>query len=261
MKQSAERKTALITAASAGSPLGFSIARAFAQAGFNVMVTGRNKGRVKQAAANLAREADIETLGLCLDASTADLERLEHDCREAVNAAVKRFGRIDVLVNASQAAKVGELFQNCKAKDLQLALNSGLVTASLLMMAAHPHLKTSRGCVINLLSASAATGQAGLSMLAASKEGLRGLSRVAANEWTHDKIAVHCLEPQVSTAAYKDWAGEHDAAASTEDGNDGSCSRGKDANNAGSDNSGGPRVLQTPEEFAQRCVELALMRD
>ncbi len=253
MEQSVGRKTAFITAAGAGSPLGYAIARAFALAGFNVVLTGRNKGRVKQAATELAREASVETLGLCLDASTADLERLEHDCRSAIDAAAERFGSIDVLVNASQAAKAGELLHNCKAKDLQLALTSGLATAAFLMAAAHPQLKASGGCVINLLSTSAAAGQAGLSMLAASKEGLRGLSRVAANEWEQDGIAIHCLEPQVSTAAYKDWLAEHSGAEGAADG-------AVSSDDAGSGDANETRALQTPEEFAQRCVELALER-
>lgn len=236
-----QRKTTFITVAGAGSPLGQSIARAFAAAGFNIAVTGRNKGRVSQAAKELAQEYGVEALPLALDTSTGDLGQLEQNCQAAIVAAAEHFGRIDVLVNASQAAKAGELLQSCKAKDLQLALSSGLCCAAFLMAAAHPHLKASAGCVINLLSASAASGQEGLSTLAASKEGLRGLSRVAAKEWEPDNIAIHCLEPQVSTKAHEQWAAEYaDAAVALTD---------EQTNE-----------LVAPEAFAQHCVELVLGR-
>ena len=118
-------------------------------------------------------------------------------------------GSVSVLVNASQAAKVGDRLEATKPADLSVALDTGLVSSYLLMRAFYPQLKENAGLVVNLLSAGTASGQQGMSLLAASKEGLRGLSRVAANEWAQDGIRVECLEPQVRSRAFEKWAAEY----------------------------------------------------
>ncbi len=232
-----QKLTVLVTAAGAGSPLGCDIAHAFAARGCNIAVTGRNKGRVKQAAKEIAAKHGVETLPLILDLSLSG-DECAAACTAAASSVTERFGSLDVLVNAAQAAKAGTPLQSCKASDLDLALNSGLRGAFFLMQAAYPHLKASEhGCVVNLLSAGAAAGVEGFGMLAASKEGLRGLSTVAANEWARDGISILTIEPQVRTAAFDAWAAEYPQAAQ------------QLANDL---------HLETPAQFAERCVQEVL---
>ena len=108
---------------------------------------------------------------------------------------------------------MGDTLERCKPADLALALDSGVVAAFLLMRACYPQLRQHGGTVINLTSAAAAAGQPGLAVLAASKEGLRGMSRVAAAEWEPQGVRVLCLDPQVRTTAYTAWAKEYPQAA------------------------------------------------
>lgn len=226
-----ERRVAFVTGAGKGSGgVGFAVAAAFAQAGWDLVITGRNKSRLRDAALQLEGECGVQVLALPLELGLAGGEEA---AAAAVAAVMERFGRIDALVNASQAAKVGEPLERCKPADLALALESGVVAAFLLMRACYPQLREHGGTVVNLVSAGAAAGQPGLGVLAASKEGLRGLSRVASAEWGPSGVRVHCLEPQVRSSAYAAWAKEYPQAAEQLAGG-----------------------LEDPAAFATRCVEL-----
>lgn len=226
-----ECRVAFVTGAGlGGSGLGFAVASAFAQAGWDLVITGRNRSRLRDAARQLEGEHGVQVLPLVLELGLAEGEGA---AKAAVDAALERFGRIDALVNASQAAKVGEPLERCKPADLELALDSGLAAPFLLMRACYPQLCEHEGTVINLTSAGAAAGQAGFAVLAAAKEGLRGMSRVAAAEWEPHGVRVLCLDPQVRSSAYSAWAREYPQA----------------AEQAG-------LQLEDPLDFGHRCVEL-----
>ena len=80
-------------------------------------------------------------------------------------------------------------------EDFDLAINSGLYATFFYMRAAYPYLKESHGSVINFASGAGLFGKLGQSSYAAAKEGIRGLSRVAAAEWGPDNINVNVICP------------------------------------------------------------------
>lgn len=63
------------------------------------------------------------------------------------------------------------------------------------MKACYPHLAASKGSVINFSSGAGLFGNFGQCAYAAAKEGIRGLSRVAATEWGKDGINVNIICP------------------------------------------------------------------
>src|SRR5258708_5096004 len=67
------------------------------------------------------------------------------------------------------------------------------------MQAAYPHLKGG-GKIINTASTAGIQGYARMGAYAAAKEGIRGLSRVAAREWGRDGINVNIVCPSMPTA-------------------------------------------------------------
>ena len=77
------------------------------------------------------------------------------------------------------------------------------------MKEALPLLKESKGSVINFASGAGLAGRVGQSSYAASKEGIRGLSRVAANEWGKYDINVNVVCPLVMTEQLKKWKEEY----------------------------------------------------
>lgn len=68
-----------------------------------------------------------------------------------------------------------------------------------------PRIEKSQGSVINFASGAGINGQPTQAAYAAAKEAIRGLSRVAANEWAADNIRVNLISPIAETAGVKAW--------------------------------------------------------
>ena len=68
------------------------------------------------------------------------------------------------------------------------------------MKACYPHLVETKGTVINFASGAGLFGNYGQCSYAAAKEGIRGLSRVAATEWGKDGVNVNVICPLAWTA-------------------------------------------------------------
>ena len=73
------------------------------------------------------------------------------------------------------------------------------------MRECYPHLKQTKGSVINFASGAGLFGKLGQSSYAAAKEGIRGMSRVAAAEWGPDGIRVNVVCPLAMTESLKEW--------------------------------------------------------
>lgn len=86
-----------------------------------------------------------------------------------------------------------------------LALYSGLYATFYYMKAAYPYLKEAQGSVINFASGAGLFGNYGQCSYAAAKEGIRGLSRVAANEWAKDGINVNIICPLAWTSQLENF--------------------------------------------------------
>ncbi|MEE1104312.1 MAG: SDR family oxidoreductase, partial [Alistipes sp.] len=73
------------------------------------------------------------------------------------------------------------------------------------MRECHPYLKASRGSVINFASGAGLFGKLGQASYAAAKEGIRGMSRVAAAEWGPDGVRVNVICPLAMTESLQQW--------------------------------------------------------
>ena len=126
------------------------------------------------------------------------------DNEEVVGNVVKQtidtFGSIDVLINNAQASASGVPLAEHTTDQFNLALYSGLYAAFYYMKACYPHLAASKGSVINFASGAGLFGNFGQCAYAAAKEGIRGLTRVAATEWAKDGINVNIVCPLAWTA-------------------------------------------------------------
>ena len=69
----------------------------------------------------------------------------------------------------------------------------------------YPYLKETQGSVINFASGAGLFGNVGQCSYAAAKEGIRGLSRVAATEWGKDNINVNVVCPLAMTAQLENF--------------------------------------------------------
>lgn len=188
---------AVLTDGGCGS-IGYGIATAYAKEGANLVITGRNLKKLEDAKEELERLYGIKVLAVQADVSAGtDNEAV---VAETVKKAVETFGRIDVLVNNAQASASGVPLAQHTTEQFDLALYSGLYAAFYYMKACYPYLKETKGSVINFASGAGLFGNFGQCAYAAAKEGIRGLTRVAATEWAKDGINVNIICPLAWTS-------------------------------------------------------------
>lgn len=198
-------KTAIITGAgravlkdgSCGS-IGYGIATAYAKEGANLVITGRNVKKLEDAKEELERLYGIKVLAVQADVSAgSDNEAV---VKNVIDKTIEAFGRIDVLINNAQASASGVPLAEHTTEQFNLAMFSGLYATFYYMKACYPYLKETKGSVINFASGAGLFGNFGQCSYAAAKEGIRGLTRVAATEWGKDGINVNIVCPLAWTA-------------------------------------------------------------
>lgn len=198
-------KTAIITGAGRAvlsdgrcGSIGYGIATAYAKEGANLVITGRNVKKLTDAKEELERLYHIQVLTVQADVNAgADNEAV---VANVVKQAKDTFGRIDVLINNAQASASGVTLADHTTEQFDLAVYSGLYAAFYYMKACYPHLKETKGTVINFASGAGLFGNFGQCAYAAAKEGIRGLTRVAATELAKDGINVNIICPLAWTA-------------------------------------------------------------
>ena len=194
---------AVLSDGTAGS-IGYGIATAYAKEGANIVITGRNLQKLLDAKEELERLYGVKVLpvqaGISAGADNAAI------AAEVVAKAVAEFGGIDVLINNAQASASGVPMATHTTANFDLAIYSGLYSTFYYMKACYPYLAKSKGSVINFASGAGLSGNFGQSAYAAAKEGIRGMSRVAATEWGKDGINVNVVCPLAWTAQLENWA-------------------------------------------------------
>lgn len=183
---------AVLSDGSAGS-IGYGIAMAYAKEGANLVLTGRNLKKLIDAKDELERLYGVKVLVVQADIS-ADSDNVAV-AKSVVEQAVAEFGGIDVLINNAQASASGVTLADHSLEQFNLAVYSGLYATFHYMQACYPYLAKAKGSVINFASGAGLFGNYGQCAYAASKEGIRGLSRVAATEWAKDGINVNVVCP------------------------------------------------------------------
>jgi NAD(P)-dependent dehydrogenase (short-subunit alcohol dehydrogenase family) len=183
-----------------GSGIGRDTALLLAERGADVVVAGRRLEPLEAAA-----EA-IRALGRRALAVPTDVRRPEA-AKALVAAAIAEFGRIDVLINNAGGAHghVGLHRMDLAKWDRDIQLN--LSAAQYCAQAAFPHLRKTRGAVVNISSMAGVGGTQGVGAYAAAKAGLQMLTKVMAAEWGSSGIRVNCVAPGMTAteAAVAGW--------------------------------------------------------
>lgn len=193
---------AVLSNGKAGS-IGYGIATAYTKEGANIVITGRNPQKLNDAKEELERLYKVRVLPVQADISAgADNESI---VASVVEKAVAEFGGIDVLINNAQASASGVPLKDHTTAQFDLAVYSGLYAAFYYMKACYPYLAKSKGTVINFASGAGLFGNFGQCAYAAAKEGIRGLTRVAATEWSKDDINVNVICPLAWTSQLENF--------------------------------------------------------
>lgn len=194
-----DKKIAIITGGAGG--IGLGIATAFVKEGATVAIVDFNKE---------AGEAAIEKLQKISPQSIflqADLS-VQKELPSLVEQVVTKLGKLDVLVNNAHASRMKSI-EEMTQEDLDLSFNTGFYPTFYLMQAALPHLKESKGTVINFASGAGLNGDVNQGSYAAAKEAIRGITRVAANEWGEYGITCNLISPIAKTQGIEQWGQEN----------------------------------------------------
>ncbi len=181
-----ENRVALITGASRG--LGLEIAREYAARGAKLVIAARGAEALDAAARGLRESTEVEALALDV---SQDAERL-------VDAAVSRFGRVDVLVN--NASELGPspmpALEDYPWQELERVLRVNVLAPLHLAQLVLPGMrKQGSGVIINVSSDAGVEAYPGWGGYGASKAALEHVSRTLADELEGSGVRVYAVDP------------------------------------------------------------------
>jgi L-fucose dehydrogenase len=189
-------KVVLITGGAKG--IGAATARAFAQEGAIPVVIDRDAEAGQNLHAELRRDGARASV-ICADLTSAE------NCSQAIMQVSQEFGQIDALINnAGVNDRVG--LEHGSPEQYLESLQRNLLHYYSMAHYSLSHLKRSRGCIVNIGSKTAVTGQGGTSGYASSKGAILALTREWAVELLPYGIRVNAVVPaEVMTPLYREW--------------------------------------------------------
>jgi 3-oxoacyl-[acyl-carrier protein] reductase len=178
---------AVVMASSQG--LGKATALGLAQEGANLVMCARSVGRLEEAAHEIREQTGAEVLAVPADLSTKE------GISAVIQAAVERFGRIDVLVTNAGGPPPGD-FTKHSDETWQTAFELNLLSVVRLIRAALPYLQASgRGRIINFSSTSVKQPIEGLILSNSIRAGVIGMAKTLATEFAPYNITVNNIAP------------------------------------------------------------------
>ena len=188
-----EGKVAIVTGGGRG--IGRGIALAFAKEGAKVAIAEINPKTCEEAA-NEVRQLGTECLGLVCN--VGDYGQV----KKMVEEVVAKFGPVDILVNNAIGLYPGSPVEEHRDEDWDVSLQQGVKATWYCCKAVFPYMKDRGGKIINFGSGAGIMGTEKTAAYAATKEAIRGFSRVAAREWGKYKININVICPFALTPAY-----------------------------------------------------------
>jgi len=180
-------RVVIITGGSKG--IGAGIARHLGSLGIAVTITARREERLLATAAEL-EAAGVAVLPIAINVADRD------GARHVVERTIERFGRIDGLVNNAQSFRPVMPLEDVLASDMDLLFDTGPKGTLWAMQAVFEPMKAQgSGRIVNFGSVMGVRGSPGYGPYGASKEAIRALTRIAAQEWGRYGILVNCVCP------------------------------------------------------------------
>lgn len=171
-----------------GSGIGRAIAHGFAAAGASVAVVGRRPGPLD---ATIAAHRD-RMLAVVGDVGAPGA------AANVIEAIVARFGRIDVLVNNAAVFETRRAERETD-ESIVAAMMTNQFGPLALSRDAVPHLRATKGCIVNISSLGARLALPGNSVYAGTKAALEHMTRILAVELGRDGIRVNAVAPGPTT--------------------------------------------------------------
>lgn len=186
-------KTVIVTGAGAG--MGKAAAIGFAKRGASLVVNS-----ISDSAAKVCDELTAQ--GFSAVFVKADVSEAE-GAKSLIEAAVKTYGGIDVLVNAAGVVANGSV-EECDEETWDNSMKVNVKSVYLTSRLAMPYLRERKGVIVNITSTVAIKGVANRAVYSATKGAILSLSRSMAAEYIGEGIRVNCVCPgTVESASFK----------------------------------------------------------
>jgi meso-butanediol dehydrogenase/(S,S)-butanediol dehydrogenase/diacetyl reductase len=179
-------KVVVVTGASSG--IGDGIARRFAAEGAALVLAARRMDRLEALAAEIGAD---RALPVATDVTSRE------QVQAMIDAGADRFGGIDVLVSNAGVGLAKE-FEETTAADWRLIMSTDVDSCFFGARAALPHLKNSRGSIVQIASASGLGGDRGLTAYNAAKGAVVNLTRGLAFDLGRFGIRVNTVAPSLT---------------------------------------------------------------
>jgi len=169
--------------------IGRAIARSLAAGGAAVMVNARTSRAQGEETVAMIRQAGGKAALHIADVTDSA------QVRALVEATVKKFGRLDALVN-NAAVRMESPFGEIKLEDWRHVMASILDAAFLCSQACLPHLvKSGAGAIVNIGGLTGHRGATGRAHVITAKAGLAGMTKALALDLAPQHITVNCVVP------------------------------------------------------------------
>jgi L-fucose dehydrogenase len=200
-------KIMLVTGASKGIGLGCALVCLRHGARVALLAPDPHLAELEIAASGFSFTTDV----LALPVDVRDPRALE----DAVAHTVKYFGRLDGLINNAGWHPPAMTIEETSLEDFEALVRLNLTSTFLGCKYSIPHLRKSRGAIVNMSSAVALIGQEGASAYTTTKAGQIGLTRALALDLAPHGVRVNSVCPAgVMTPLMNEWAGtQYDPAA------------------------------------------------
>jgi len=170
--------TVLVTGGNSG--IGYATAEHFKNKGYDVIISGRDKNRLAEAAERLNVTAYVCDMG-----SVEDINELASQFCDRP---------LDVLVNNAGSLKVSPL-ESLNSADIEELINTNVVGPVLLTQRLLPSLRSVKGCVVNVSSIMSNCGVPNCSIYAATKGAIDAFTRSLSLELAPDGVRVNAVSP------------------------------------------------------------------
>ena len=202
-----DQRISLITGGARG--IGKAISESLAKEGCKVVIIDPGysingnydeKNIALKTAEEISNQYNIETLAITKDVS------IEKDMQEAIESIMKKFNRIDIVVNNAAILRDGFIFKYSlddwkKVLDTNLTGSFNLIsqTSKIMKEQSKQDSNYSNGRIINVISTAGIWGNFGQAAYASAKSGLIGLTRVAALDLQRLRITCNAIAPFAAT--------------------------------------------------------------